>query len=77
MLRERGKPPVAYMVDADRNYVGGAFISGLNREMRERLWEQGSVEMEALAAELVRLHQTGLIEEEELLKALDRPKPGR
>jgi hypothetical protein len=28
---------LAYMVDADRNYVGGAFISGLNREMRERL----------------------------------------
>ena len=24
VLRERGKPPVAYMVDADRNYVGGA-----------------------------------------------------
>ena len=28
------------MVDADRNYVGGAFIRGLNREMRERLWER-------------------------------------
>ncbi len=38
VLRERGKPPIAYMVDADRNYVGGAFISGLNRDMRERLW---------------------------------------
>ena len=23
VLRERGKPPVAYMVDAERNYVGG------------------------------------------------------
>ena len=40
VLRERGKPPVAYMVDADRNYVGGAFISGLNRDMRERLWQR-------------------------------------
>ena len=40
VLRERGKPPVAYMVtpDAERRYVGGAFISGLNRDMRERLW---------------------------------------
>ena len=40
VLRERGKPPVAYMVDADRNYVGGAFVSGLNRDMRERLWQR-------------------------------------
>ena len=40
VLRERGKPPVAYMVDAERNYVGGAFVSGLNRDMRERLWQR-------------------------------------
>ena len=40
MLRERGKPPVAYMVDADRNSVGGAFVSALNRDMRERLWQR-------------------------------------
>ena len=57
------------------NYVGGAFISGLNREMRERLWEQGSLEMEALAAELVRLHQTGLVEEEKLLEASTAQSP--
>ena len=36
---------------------------------------QGSLEMEELAAEVVRLHQTGLVEEEKLLEALDRPSP--
>lgn len=35
--RERGKPAMALMVDAERNYVGSAFITA-NREMRERLW---------------------------------------
>ena len=35
--RERGKPAMALMVDAERNYVGAAFITA-NRAMRERLW---------------------------------------
>ena len=39
MLREPGRPAVAYMVtpDEERRYVGGAFIT-LNDELRERLW---------------------------------------
>jgi bifunctional non-homologous end joining protein LigD len=39
VLREPGRPAVAYMVtpDAERRYVGGAFIT-LNAELRERLW---------------------------------------
>ncbi len=39
VLREPGRPNVAYMVtpDAERRYVGGAFIT-LNEKMRERLW---------------------------------------
>ena len=39
MLREPGRPAVAYLVtpDEERRYVGGAFIT-LNREIRERLW---------------------------------------
>jgi hypothetical protein len=37
VLRERGKPPIAYMIDANRRYVGRAFIA-LNREQREPLW---------------------------------------
>ena len=39
MLREPGRPNVAYMVtpDKERRYVGGAFIT-LNEKMRERLW---------------------------------------
>jgi ATP-dependent DNA ligase len=39
VLREPGKPLVAYMVtpDKERRYVGGAFIT-LNDKMRERLW---------------------------------------
>ena len=40
VLRERGRPAIAYMVtpDRQRRYVGGAFIQ-LNQEMRERLWK--------------------------------------
>ena len=41
------------MVDADRNYVGGAFISGLNREMRERLWARVTAKAEKPAKGLV------------------------
>ena len=39
VLREPGRPAVAYMVtpDKERRYVGGAFIT-LNHQMRERLW---------------------------------------
>jgi ATP-dependent DNA ligase len=39
VLREPGKPLVAYMVtpDKERRYVGGAFIT-LNEKMHERLW---------------------------------------
>ena len=39
VLREPGRPNVAYMVtpDKERRYVGGAFIT-LNEKMRERLW---------------------------------------
>jgi bifunctional non-homologous end joining protein LigD len=39
VLREPGRPAVAYMVtpDKERRYVGGAFIT-LNQKMRERLW---------------------------------------
>jgi len=39
VLREPGRPAVAYMVtpDKERRYVGGAFIT-LNQRMRERLW---------------------------------------
>jgi DNA ligase D-like protein (predicted ligase) len=39
VLREPGRPAVAYMVtpDKERRYVGGAFIT-LNQQMRERLW---------------------------------------
>jgi bifunctional non-homologous end joining protein LigD len=39
VLRERGRPAIAYMVtpDKERRYVGGAFIN-LNDKMRERLW---------------------------------------
>jgi DNA ligase D-like protein (predicted ligase) len=39
VLREPGKPLVAYMVtpDKERRYVGGAFIT-LTDRMRERLW---------------------------------------
>ena len=39
VLREPGRPEVAYMVlpDKERRYVGGAFIT-FNAEMRERLW---------------------------------------
>jgi bifunctional non-homologous end joining protein LigD len=38
VLREPGRPNVAYMVtpDKERRYVGGAFIT-LNETMRERL----------------------------------------
>ncbi len=49
VLHERGKPPVAYMVDGERNYVGGAFISGLNRDMRERLWQRVTAKAGPLA----------------------------
>lgn len=35
VLAERGKPTMALMVDGDRNYVGGAFIT--SREIKERL----------------------------------------
>lgn len=37
VLRERGKPAIAYMVDEEHRYVGGAFIT-LNHALRERLW---------------------------------------
>jgi ATP-dependent DNA ligase len=46
VLRERGKPPIAYIVDGDRRYVGGAFIA-LNREQREKLWSRVSTEHRA------------------------------
>jgi ATP-dependent DNA ligase len=36
---QRGKPPVAYMVDDQRRYVGGAFVT-LNQKLRDRLWER-------------------------------------
>ena len=41
MLREPGRPAVAYLVtpDEERRYVGGAFIT-MNREIRERLWSR-------------------------------------
>jgi hypothetical protein len=41
VLRERGRPAIAYMVtpDKERRYVGGAFIQ-LNQEMCERLWKR-------------------------------------
>jgi len=41
VLREPGRPNVAYMVtpDKERRYVGGAFIT-LNDKMRERLWSR-------------------------------------
>lgn len=39
ILREPGRPAVAYMIDKDRKYVGGAFIT-LNHKLRERLWER-------------------------------------
>jgi ATP-dependent DNA ligase len=41
VLRERGRPAIAYMVtpDKERRYVGGAFIQ-LSKEMRERLWQR-------------------------------------
>ena len=50
VLREPGKPLVAYMVtpDKERRYVGGAFIT-LNEKMRERLWAR--VQAKAPAAE--------------------------
>jgi len=35
VLAERGKPTMALMVDGDRNYVGGAFIT--SRDIKERL----------------------------------------
>jgi ATP-dependent DNA ligase len=35
VLEGRGKPTVALMIDSDRNYVGGAFIT--NRRIKERL----------------------------------------
>ena len=43
VLREPGRPNVAYMVtpDKERRYVGGAFIT-LNEKMRERLWARVS-----------------------------------
>lgn len=41
VLREPGRPAVAYMVtpDAQRKYVGGAFIT-LPQKLRERLWDR-------------------------------------
>jgi bifunctional non-homologous end joining protein LigD len=41
VLREPGRPAVAYLVtpDKQRKYVGGAFIT-LNQELRERLWSR-------------------------------------
>ena len=41
MLREPGRPAVAYMVtpDKERRYVGGAFIT-LSGQMHERLWQR-------------------------------------
>jgi DNA ligase D-like protein (predicted ligase) len=41
VLREPGRPAVAYLVtpDRQRKYVGGAFIT-LNQELRERLWSR-------------------------------------
>ena len=41
MLREPGRPAVAYLVtpNKQRKYVGGAFIT-LNQELRERLWSR-------------------------------------
>jgi hypothetical protein len=41
VLREPGRPAVAYLVtpDKQRKYVGGAFIT-LSHEMREQLWKR-------------------------------------
>lgn len=41
VLREPGRPAVAYLVtpDKQRKYVGGAFIT-LSQELRERLWSR-------------------------------------
>ena len=41
ILREPGKPVVAYMVtpDKERRYVGGAFVT-LNQQIRDRLWQR-------------------------------------
>ncbi len=50
VLRERGKPPIAYMVDHDRRYLGGAFIA-LNREQREQLWSRVSGDVSTDGAE--------------------------
>ena len=49
MLREPGRPNVAYMVtpDKERRYVGGAFIT-INEKMRERLWSRVNAQAKPL-----------------------------
>ncbi len=49
VLREPGRPNVAYMVtpDKERRFVGGAFIT-LNEKMRERLWARVQVKAKPL-----------------------------
>ena len=51
VLREPGRPNVAYMVtpDKERRYVGGAFIT-LNEKMRERLWARVNASAKPLRA---------------------------
>ncbi len=39
VLRERGRPPIAYMVDDQRRYAGGAFVT-VNQKLSDRLWER-------------------------------------
>lgn len=39
ILREPGTPAMVLMADHERRYVGSAFI-GLNKAMRERLWQR-------------------------------------
>jgi bifunctional non-homologous end joining protein LigD len=49
VLREPGRPNVAYMVtpDKERRFVGGAFIT-LNEKMRERLWARVQIKARPL-----------------------------
>jgi ATP-dependent DNA ligase len=49
VLREPGKPLVAYMVtpDKERRYVGGAFIT-MNEKMRKRLWARVKAKVPAV-----------------------------
>jgi bifunctional non-homologous end joining protein LigD len=56
VLREPGRPNVAYMVtpDKERRYVGGAFIT-LNEEMRDQLWARVNAKAKPLKGVKVKL----------------------